>query len=288
MTEPADKEPVKKKKLKKQLGRHVCTLCPRHLLTKNVGIPGYGPPAPRLVVVAESPSVTEDVWCRVHHRVAVESCYNEHKDQVGQPLVGPAGKILQQALVKVGIPPNEVYYTNCARCSGGNPSMLHVRVCVSAYLLDELSKLDYSNCRGVMLLGETALRGVLNDGRLKIREARMKDLTSYSPIRPDGSPVIPVQIRATWHPAAALSFRDPRKLDDIIDDLKAFDRQRDPIKPVRRISGDQIPESIEPGIVGLDLEWDTQGRIRLAGLSDGEVNAVTSDLPQVLDWIETE
>ena len=99
---------------------------------------------------------------------------------------GPSGQLIRQVLREVGIDPARVYYSNVAKCSAGggpgsNPTMLQVRKCTGAYLLDELATLDYSRCRGVMLLGETALRGVLNNGRLTLKECRLRVLDASGP-----------------------------------------------------------------------------------------------------------
>lgn len=58
-------------------------------------IPGNGPRDARLVIVGEAPGA--------------------HEETQGQPFVGPAGKLLRDFLMKAGINPNQVYYTNICK-----------------------------------------------------------------------------------------------------------------------------------------------------------------------------
>lgn len=269
------------KKLPVPLGPGKCRLCSRWEGVRTVCMEGAGPKNPELVLIGEAPAGTEDTWCKNCQRPLVQSCLDSFH-QIGQPLVGPAGQIIRQALLDVGIDENNVYMTNSAKCGGkgsGNPDMTQVRKCVGAYLLDELASLDYSRCKGVVLLGETAVRGVLNNGTLKIRDARLRDLNLHTEI-------VPVPLRAVYHPAAALPGRNPGLYHEIVDDLRTLTQPRDSIKPVREIySSHELDIFSEADVLGLDLEWNKFGHIRVVGISDGVTNLALKDPSTLWDWL---
>lgn len=288
-----------KKKIPR-IGIGVCSLCPRHTLTKNICIPGFGPTKPKLVMIAEAPSVVEDVWCQHCWKPAVKGCYEVHK--VGVPLVGPSGQLLRRAIRDAGFDPESVFYSNVTRCSGGNPNMIHVRKCVGAYLLDELASLDYSGCFGIVLLGETALKGFFGDGMLKLKEHRLRVLDVGTP-RSAGYPGVPesllkalggsgshdpVPIRLTYHPAAALPFRSPELYDEIVGDIMSLKKQRDPLKEVVRIETKEELNKLfdRTKKLAIDLEWKSTGEIRMSGLSNGKFNVIVKNPTIVLSWLE--
>jgi DNA polymerase len=87
----------------------------------------------------------------------------DKEDVAGEPFVGPAGRLLDQALAEAGIDPGQVFRTNAVkhfRFSGTRgkqrihkgPSRVHVAAC-QPWLLAEL---DVVRPRGVVLLGATA------------------------------------------------------------------------------------------------------------------------------------
>ncbi len=111
------------------------------------GVMGDGPPQAPLVVVGEQPG--------------------DQEDRAGEPFVGPAGRLLDQALESAGIDPGSVFRTNAVkhfRFSGTRgkqrihkgPSRVHVAAC-QPWLLAEL---DVVRPRGVVLLGATAGQSV--------------------------------------------------------------------------------------------------------------------------------
>lgn len=303
-----DENMPKPKKPKKiiELGPGKCNLCPRHLKTKNICIPGYGPAAPKLVCIAESPSTTEDVWCRICQKIKTKQCEtNPHP--IGQPLVGPAGKLLRKALAEAGFDEHDVYYTNVVWCSGGTPKMPEARKC-SLYWKEELAKLDYSQCVAIVILGEFALKAITDDGHAKISEARLRrlnafvealegprsdDLDSGNTKAPSGLSCLKipqhVPIFATYHPSAALPHHDSGKYDEIVSDLENIWKIRDPIRPVALV--DQAKElgryfKKKPEVLSLDLEWKSTGELRMGGVSDGKTNAVVKDVRSVIEWLE--
>lgn len=232
---------------------------------------GIGPKTPELVVVTDLPDRAADAWCRECNRSFTNWC-TENKHSIGYPLVGKQGQMLKRALQEAKIEPDAVFYTNVVRCAGSKPTMSQIRKC-RAYLLDELSQLSYEKCRGILLLGETAVRGVLNDGKLNLRNVRLKELESNFSL-----PGVSTAIRATYHPDDVSD--DPAKYWEIVEDLTTSWRVRDQARPVRRVSTTSDPDFrriLASRVVGLDLEWHGDGRIRLVGLSNGHCNAVFSD-----------
>jgi DNA polymerase len=111
------------------------------------GVMGEGPDDAPLVLVGEQPGDKEDL--------------------AGEPFVGPAGRLLDQALAAAGIDPASVFRTNAVkhfRFSGTRgkqrihkgPGRVHVAAC-QPWLLAEL---DLVRPRGVVLLGATAGQAV--------------------------------------------------------------------------------------------------------------------------------
>lgn len=91
----------------------------------------------------------------------------DQEDRVGEPFVGPAGKLLDRALSEAGIDPVSVFRTNVVkhfRFSGTrgqqrihkSPSTMHVAAC-GPWLVAEMALV---RPRGVVLLGGTAGKAV--------------------------------------------------------------------------------------------------------------------------------
>src|SRR4051812_12042780 len=119
---------------------------------------GDGPGDAPLMVVGEQPGDQEDL--------------------AGEPFVGPAGKLLDQALSAAGIEPDSVFRTNAVkhfRFSGTRgkqrihkgPGRVHVAAC-QPWLLAEL---DVVRPRGVVLLGSTAGQSVYG-AAFRVTESR--------------------------------------------------------------------------------------------------------------------
>ena len=68
-----------------------CTRCPLYRFATQV-VPGEGPAHARFMLVGEQPGDKEDI--------------------AGKPFVGPAGRILDQALADAGIPRKQTFVTN--------------------------------------------------------------------------------------------------------------------------------------------------------------------------------
>lgn len=304
-----------------ELGYGKCNACPRHKKSPVICIGGFGPKNPTLVCIAESPARVEVTWCQQCQRPQLASCRSDGH-RIGQPLVGAAGQLLRRALTEAGFNPDEVYFTNVAHCGIGTPTLNETRICSNIYLLNELQELDYTNCRAVFLLGEIALRTVLNNGRLTLKDCRLKDLSLWGPrlsesgvetagkstengpkkkenttknkaprrphtlTPPQGRRLIPepVPLLATFHPAACLPQRNPRLYSELVDDLATAWKPREQPRPLIEATFRALRQ-MHPDMIGLDLEWTSQGKIRFIGLSDGEQNLVTKDPVLVLEWL---
>lgn len=153
-----------------------CWECP---LRNEPCVPPSGPgDNPRLIVIGEAPGATE-----------VEK---------GFPFVGPSGDLLDYALSKYGIHPNDVHVTNVVMCrppSNREPTSEEILACMPR-LEEELGELGKAP---VLLAGKIATesQGFLFEDRGKIHDW-------------DGQKVV-----NTYHPAFIL--RDP-------DSFKYFDR----------------------------------------------------------------
>jgi DNA polymerase len=165
---------------------------------------GEGNEGARLMLVGEQPGDREDVE--------------------GMPFVGPAGRILDEALEAARISRGEVYLTNAVkhfrwerrgkRRLHLKPSQVHVRAC-RPWLTAELETV---RPRLVVLLGATAAQSVMG-ATFKVTQQRGKVLAS-----PLGVPVL-----ATVHPSSILRSPDDKArreaLDGLIADLKVAARK---------------------------------------------------------------
>lgn len=159
---------------------------------------GDGDPDARLVLVGEMPGDKEDL--------------------AGEPFVGPAGRVLDQALAEAGIDRQQVYTTNAvkhfkyeqrgARRLHKTPSRTEVVSC-RPWLEAELESLGPEV---LVLLGATAAKAVLGPS-FKVTQDRGRDLDS------DVAP----HVVATIHPSQVL--RVPKEGRDearrgLVEDLR--------------------------------------------------------------------
>ncbi|BBY15683.1 UdgX family uracil-DNA binding protein [Mycolicibacterium litorale] len=130
----------------------------------------------------------------------------DQEDRAGAPFVGPAGKLLDKALVAAGIDRDSVYVTNAVkhfkftlpergkRRIHKTPSRTEVVAC-RPWLLAEL---DAVRPDVVVLLGATAAKALLgNDFRLTEHRGEVLGL-------PAGEFAIDPQVVATVHPSSVL------------------------------------------------------------------------------------
>ena len=175
-----------------------CRMCP--LWEKGTQtVFGEGPPDARLMLVGEQPGDREDVE--------------------GRPFVGPAGRVLADALREAGIARDEVYVTNAVkhfkwvargpRRIHDTPNEREVAAC-SPWLRSEI---DLVAPAVLVCLGATAAKALLGKGfRLTRHRGEMFDQL--------GGPTL----TATLHPSAILRGPPERRGEmhsGLVDDLRA-------------------------------------------------------------------
>jgi uracil-DNA glycosylase family protein len=139
------------------------------------------------------------------------------EDTMGEPFVGPAGKLLDKALAAAGIEPGSVFKTNAVkhfRFSGTknkrriheSPSRVHIAAS-EPWLVAELSLVQP---QGVVLLGAVAGKAVFGSG-FRVTESRGK-LLDWPPgaLATEEDP--PAWALATTHPSAVLRSRDREEM----------------------------------------------------------------------------
>jgi len=125
------------------------------------------------------------------------------EDELGKPFVGTSGKVLNRALERAGLPRNEIFVTNTAKCRPPNnrtPRMPEVRAC-RPYLQRELEEVKP---RFILLLGAIALSLLQKQG-VENSRGQVYDF--------NGS-----RVMATFHPAA----RGRRRQSMFHADIEAF------------------------------------------------------------------
>jgi uracil-DNA glycosylase family protein len=160
-------------------------------------VPGEGPVRARMMLVGESPGDVED--------------------KAGRIFVGPAGRLLDRALVEAGIDRGDVYLTNAVkhfrfeprgkRRIHKTPSVGQIVAC-SPWLRAEQAIVRPSL---VVVLGAIAARALLGTG-FRVTQHRGEAVEL-----PDGTPAI-----ATVHPSAVVRSDEFRRdFALFVDDLKA-------------------------------------------------------------------
>ncbi|WP_414637501.1 UdgX family uracil-DNA binding protein [Amycolatopsis sp.] len=165
---------------------------------------GAGPAGARIVLLGEQPG--------------------DKEDREGEPFVGPAGRLLDRALVEAGIDRDEVYVTNAVkhfkftRAANGKqrihkkPSRVEVVAC-RPWLLAEFGALHPEL---VVLLGATAAQALLGPS-FKVTQHRGELLPA--PEELDGHPG---QVLPTVHPSSVLRAPDrDSAYADLVADLRA-------------------------------------------------------------------
>jgi DNA polymerase len=142
--------------------------------SRTHAVPGAGASRARILLVGEAPGRSED--------------------EAGRPFCGAAGKVLDEALLRAGLPRSEVFITNAVKCRPpGNrrPRGAELAAC-RPYLLAQLAAV---RPRAIVALGQTAVRDLLGPGASL---ARLRGRWSTF----GGVPLLP-----TYHPAAVLYNR---------------------------------------------------------------------------------
>ena len=159
---------------------------------------GQGPKDARLLIVGEQPGDKEDV--------------------AGEPFVGPAGRLLDRALVDAGIDRETVYVTNAVkhfkftvrgkRRIHSSPNAEEIKAC-KPWLLGELAAVEPEI---VLALGATAAKALLGPS-FKVTKQRGEI------VEQDGR-----KLTATVHPSSLLRLKDPERtagIEQFTDDLRA-------------------------------------------------------------------
>ncbi|HOB66044.1 UdgX family uracil-DNA binding protein [Ottowia sp.] len=175
-----------------------CAACPIGVCATQA-VNGNGPLGARLMLVGEQPGDQEDL--------------------AGQPFVGPAGRLLDQALARAGLNRGELFLTNAVRhfkheLRGKRrlhktPGQREAAACLP-WLLREI---DLVQPAALLALGATAARALLGPG-VTLAQSRGR----WRP-GPGGRPVF-----VTWHPAALLRLpeRERARVWALwLDDLRA-------------------------------------------------------------------
>jgi DNA polymerase len=172
-----------------------CQGCDLHQYADQA-VPGEGPASARMMLVGEQPGDVED-----------------HE---GRAFVGPAGRLLDKALVEAGIERSEVYLTNAVkhfrferqgkRRIHKTPSVGHIVAC-HPWLARELEIVKPSL---VVILGAVAARALLGTG-FKVTERRGEAIEL-----PDGTAAM-----ATVHPSSVVRSREYRRdFESFVHDLR--------------------------------------------------------------------
>lgn len=168
---------------------------------------GRGAPNARVVFVGEQPGDVED--------------------QKGLPFVGPAGRLLREAVDDAGLDPADLWITNAVkhfrfelrgkRRIHQNPGPAHITAC-RPWLVAEFSLLKPEL---VVILGATAGRALIGPS-FRVTQQRGKLMPwPASAQHPDDFPVAEIQALATIHPSAVLRADDRETAyRGLVDDLK--------------------------------------------------------------------
>ena len=177
-----------------------CTACELYVdATQTVF--GFGHPDASMVLIGEQPG--------------------DREDMVGEPFVGPAGRVLDRALERAGVARTDVYVTNVVkhfrfRREGKlrihrTPGVEHVRACLP-WLHAELSSV---RPQLLVTLGATAAKALLGSS-FRLTQHR-SELLKYESL-----PLV-----ATIHPSAVLrgpKERQTEMFDELVADLELAGR----------------------------------------------------------------
>ncbi len=176
----------------------LCRRCPLwERATQTVW--GDGPTNARLMLVGEQPGDVED--------------------RQGEPFVGPAGRLLREALGEAGVDPREVYLTNAVKhfkWTARGKRRIHERPSHSEMMACKLwldIELARVKPRALVALGATAASSLLGAGVRVTRDRRMKLASTLAPL-----------VAVTVHPSSILRAGSPEArraaLEQFIGDLR--------------------------------------------------------------------
>lgn len=176
---------------------------------------GKGPPDAELVVIGEQPG--------------------DQEDRKGQPFVGPAGRVLDDALTEAGLDRDRIYVTNAVKhfkwVRQGKvrlhktPSAREVAACRQWWERE----VDAIAPTGILCLGATAAKAVTGP------QARVtRDRGTFLPY-PKAD-----WVSLTVHPSSILRGKDRARLfAEFVEDLRRVRSQLDTPEPVGTVGDDQ-------------------------------------------------
>jgi probable DNA metabolism protein len=154
-------------------------------------VPGSGPHDAKIMIIGEQPG--------------------DHEDLAGRPFIGPAGQLLEQAIIGAGLTRSQLYLTNAVkhfshtlrgkRRLHKTPAQQMVEAC-SYWLENELTSVQPEV---IVTLGATALGALLHD-----KPVRLQDFIDR-PLSIGGIAVI-----ASYHPAYALRLEDDAERQRVV------------------------------------------------------------------------
>lgn len=155
-----------------------CTKC-RLSARRTRVVPGVGPCRSRIAFIGEAPGRDEDLR--------------------GEPFVGRAGRLLDQALGKAGVARSQVYITNLVKCrppDNRRPRKDEITTCTSMYLESEIEEISP---HVICALGQTVAERLLG------QKLGMADMVGKE------SPIVFAgmnrRLFVAYHPAACLYQR---------------------------------------------------------------------------------
>ena len=152
-----------------------CVDCPLHAGRANA-VPGEGPPDAEILFIGEGPGAQED--------------------RQGRPFVGPAGNLLEDLLLSIGMTREQVYIANMVKCRPPNnrdPMPDEIAACAK-YLERQIELIDPLL---IVTLGRFAMARFLPGQSISRVRGRLRTV--------DGRRIFPIM-----HPAAGLRRQEMR------------------------------------------------------------------------------
>lgn len=162
----------------------VCTKC-RLCTGRNKSVPGEGSLQAKIMFIGEGPGY--------------------HEDQQGRPFVGPAGRLLEEALASINLQRSDVFIANVVKCrppENRDPNPDEISAC-NEYLDRQIAAL---NPQAIVTLGRFSMAKFFTKGE--------KISAIHGRARRDGERIY----IAMFHPAAAL--RNPQTMESFRTDFK--------------------------------------------------------------------
>ncbi len=178
-----------------------CTRCPLHKECLTVCMEGSGPNPCDVLIVGEAPGATED--------------------EIGKPFVGETGELLAEMLEEVGMDIDDCHIINAVSCRPlGNrtPKAKEINSC-RYWVRKRIKEVEP---KYVLLLGNTAMKSILDDGILPQKDDNGKKI-KWQGIRSRRGKTIEYEgivYFPTYHPAYIL--RDERHKPTLASDLSRF------------------------------------------------------------------